>query len=71
MKEYMVIIEKGKESWGAYVPDLPVCFAAAETREEVERLIREAIDMHIRDLRETGQPVPEPSHYATNVVVAA
>lgn len=71
MKNYTVIIEKGDRSWGAYVPDLPVCFAIAETREEVERLIREAIEMHIQDLQESGQPVPEPTHYATNVEVAA
>ena len=71
MKEYTVIIEKGERTWGAYVPDLPVCFAVAETREDVERLIREAIDMHVKDLQETGQPVPEPTHYATNVIVAA
>lgn len=69
--EYTVIIEKGERSWGAYVPDLPVCMAVGKTREEVERLIREAIDLHLEDLRETGQPIPEPSHFATNVTVAA
>ena len=71
MREYTVIIEKGERSWGAFVPDLPVCVAVADTRKEVERLIREAIDLHLQDLRETGQPIPEPTHYATNVVVAA
>ena len=71
MKEYTVIIEKGARSWGAIIPDLPVCVAVADTREEVERLIREALDMHIQDLRETGQPIPEPSHYATSIVIAA
>ncbi|MGI9107724.1 MAG: type II toxin-antitoxin system HicB family antitoxin [Pyrinomonadaceae bacterium] len=60
---YAVIIEKGESSYGAYVPDLPGCVAAAETREEIEHLIREAIQFHIEGLREEGLPVPEPSSY--------
>jgi predicted RNase H-like HicB family nuclease len=69
MREYTVIFEQGEHSWGAYVPDLPVCVAIAETREEVEKLIREAIDLHIEDLRSSGEPIPEPRHFAT--IVAA
>ena len=60
---YAVIIEKGETSYGAYVPDLPGCIAAAETKEEIEVLIREAIQFHIEGLREEGLPVPEPSSY--------
>lgn len=58
--QYTVIIEKGETSWGAYVPDLPGCVAAAESREEVLELIREAIEFHLEGLREQGEPVPEP-----------
>ncbi len=64
MSEYVVIYEQGPTSWGAWVPDLPGCVAAGETRAEVERLIREAIDDHIESLREHGEPVPEPSSTA-------
>lgn len=71
MKEYTVIFERGEHSWGAYVPDLPVCMAAGQTREEAEELIRKAIQMHIEDLRATGEPVPEPTHFATSIRVAA
>jgi len=71
MKEYTVIFEHGERSWGAYVPDLPVCMAVGKTRDEVERLIREAITMHIEDLRSQGEPIPEPTHFATSVSVAA
>ena len=60
---YAVVIEKGETSYGAYVPDLPGCVAAAETKEEVEQLIREAIQFHIEGLREEGLPVPEPSSF--------
>jgi predicted RNase H-like HicB family nuclease len=68
---YAVIIEEGENSFGAYVPDLPGCVAAAETREEVVRLIQEAIDFHIEGLREDGQPVPEPSSSVEYIEVKA
>ncbi len=59
--KYGVVIEKGETSYGANVPDLPGCVAVGETLEEVEELIREAIQFHIEGLREEGLPVPEPS----------
>ena len=71
MKEYAVILEHGRTSWGAYVPDLPGCVAVADTREEAERLIEEAIKLHIDDLRESGEPRPEPTHFAASIKVAA
>jgi predicted RNase H-like HicB family nuclease len=58
---YAVIIEKGSENYGAYVPDLPGCVAVDDTVEEVERLIREAIEFHLEGMREDGQPIPEPT----------
>lgn len=58
--QYTVILERGEDSWGAHVPDLPGCIAAGETREDALALIREAILLHIEGLREQGQPVPAP-----------
>ena len=69
--EYLVVIERGSSSFGAYVPDLPGCVAVGETREEVETLIREAIALHIEGLREEGQPVPEPSSTSQLVSIDA
>ena len=60
MMRYMVVIEHGETSWGAHVPDLPGCAAVGETRDEVIRLIREAIVLHIDGLRADGLPVPRP-----------
>lgn len=57
---YVVIVEEGENSFGAYVPDLPGCVAVGETREEMLQLIQEAIEFHIEGLREDGQPIPEP-----------
>jgi predicted RNase H-like HicB family nuclease len=51
MMRYLVVIEETDKGFGAYVPDLPGCIAAAETREEVTSLIHEAIAFHLDGLR--------------------
>ena len=58
--QYLVVIEQGSASFGAYVPDLPGCVAVGESRAEVTRLIEEAIQFHVEGLKEDGLPVPEP-----------
>ena len=58
--KYTVILEKGLASYGAFVPDLPGCIAAGETKEEVLQLIKEAIEFHIEGIIEKGEPVPPP-----------
>lgn len=68
---YLVVLEQGPTSFGAYVPDLPGCAAAADTRDEALRLIREAIELHIEDLKQSGQPVPPPSSTGELIVVHA
>jgi predicted RNase H-like HicB family nuclease len=58
---YAIVIEQGPGSFGAYVPDLPGCVAAGQTREEAVALIKEAMDLHLYDLRTKGEPLPEPT----------
>jgi predicted RNase H-like HicB family nuclease len=59
---YWVIYETDEEGgWSAYVPDLPGCVAAAETHEEVRRLVRVAITLHLAGIREDGEPFPQPT----------
>ena len=67
--EYVVIIEQGETSIGAYVPDLPGCVAVGASREEVLELIREAIELHIESLRENGEPVPSPHSFVEKIAV--
>ena len=61
--KYAVIIEKGPNSYGAQVPDLPGCIAVAETRDEVCQLIQEAIELYVEALEEEGLSAPEPQSY--------
>ncbi len=58
--QYLVVIEKGSSSFGAYVPDLPGCVAVCETRAEVTKLIHEAIEFHVEGMRQDGLPIPKP-----------
>ncbi len=69
--KYMVVLERGPESWGAHVPDLPGCVAVGENREEALKLIREAIDFHIEGLKQQGETVPKPSSESVLVEVHA
>ena len=66
---YAVVVEKADKNFSAYVPDLPGCVAAAESREEVLELIRKAIDFHVEGMREAGEPIPEPTAIAEYVEV--
>ncbi|HSO53253.1 MAG TPA: type II toxin-antitoxin system HicB family antitoxin [Actinomycetes bacterium] len=70
MSGYGVIIEHGDSSFGAYTPELPGLGVAGDSLEEVERLIREAIPLHIESLRAQGEPVPPPSTVATMIIAA-
>ena len=67
--EYVVILERGEKSYGAYVPDLPGCVAVGETREEAAQLIRRAIALHVAGLKRNGLEVPEPSSTIESVEV--
>jgi len=58
---YAIVIEKAVGNYSAFVPDLPGCVAAGRSRREVEKLIREAIRLHLEELRQDGLSVPEPS----------
>ena len=68
---YAVVIEKGAKGFGAYVPDLPGCIAAAKTRDEVVKLIQDAMEFHIEGLKQDGEPVPNPASSVKFVEVAA
>ena len=71
MSEYLAVIEREGDSWGAFCPDLPGVGVVGDTREEVEQLVREAIELHVKALRDAGQPVPEPTTVGSTLVDVA
>lgn len=68
---YLVIVENGSSSYGAYVPDLPGCVAVGDTKDEVLTLIREAIEFHLDGMAQDGEPIPQPRSSSELVEVAA
>jgi predicted RNase H-like HicB family nuclease len=61
MKRYAIVIEKAPSNFAGYVPDLPGCVATGATVLETETLLREAIELHLKGMREDGLVIPEPS----------
>jgi predicted RNase H-like HicB family nuclease len=68
---YIVILERGQTSFGAYAPDLPGCVAVGETQEEVLQLMQEAIEIHLEGLKEEGLPIPSPTSSSEYIEVSA
>ena len=66
---FAVVIEQTGNGYSAYVPDLPGCVAAGDTREETDELIREAVTYHLEVLRESGEQIPEPQTTTSTVTV--
>jgi len=69
MYRFLVVIEKANGNYSAYSPDLPGCVATGGTRQEVEKNMHEAIEIHVRGLLEDDLPVPESRSFAEYIVV--
>ncbi|MBI5217264.1 MAG: type II toxin-antitoxin system HicB family antitoxin [Ignavibacteriae bacterium] len=52
MRHYRIVIEKAENNFSAYSPDLPGCVATGTTREETEKNMHEAIQLHIEGMME-------------------
>jgi predicted RNase H-like HicB family nuclease len=64
---YLVVVERGDTSWGAWAPDLPGCVAVGETPDETIELIRGAVAMHLQGMRESGEEIPAPTSHAVYI----
>jgi predicted RNase H-like HicB family nuclease len=70
-KRYPFVIEKTSTGYSAYSPDVPGCAAVGDTEEETRRNFRDALSAHFEAMRESGEPIPEPSSSVDYVEVAA
>ena len=71
MHRFLIVIENAGNNLSAYSPDLPGCVATGETREETEKNMYEAIQLHLEGLREDGLPIPASESFAEYLVVGA
>ena len=58
---FAVVIEKTGIGYSAYSPDLPGCVSVGDTRAEMDRNIRDAMDLYLDELREQGAAIPAPT----------
>ena len=58
---YAVVIERANDNYSAYVPDLPGCVAVGDTLEEIDEMIREAIEFHLEGMQLNGESIPQPT----------
>ena len=66
---FSIVAERTSAGYAAYCPDVPGAAATAESREDVERAMREAITAKLHTLRRSGSPIPEPASYTTVVTI--
>ncbi len=59
--KYLYIIEKGKNNFSAYMPDLPGCISKGKSRKEIAKNIQEAIEFHIEGMVLDGEKIPDPT----------
>lgn len=69
MHRFLIVIEKANDNYSAYSPDLPGCIATGATRENAEKNMYEAIEMHVQGLLEDGLPIPESQSFAEYLAV--
>ena len=62
--KYLIVYERTRNNYSAYVPDLPGCVATGRTKRGVGKNIREAIAFHLDGLREDEDEIPEPRAFA-------
>lgn len=55
---FSVVIEKDKDGYFAFTPELQGCYSQGDTCEEAIENIRDAIFLHVEDRLESGEEVP-------------
>ncbi len=56
---FSIVIEKNKEGYFAFCPELQGCYTQGDTYEEVLENIKDAIRLHVNDRLDSGVEVPQ------------
>jgi len=73
MKTYhfAVVIEKDKDGYYAFCPELQGCYTSGQTFEEVRANLAEAIRLHVEDRIADGEEIKLPESVNLSVVEVA
>lgn len=71
MRTFTVLVHEAEEGgYWADVPELPGCASQGETLDELDRNIREAIELYLEEMAEDGQDIPTLTKWEIAVPVA-
>jgi predicted RNase H-like HicB family nuclease len=59
IEQYLVIIEKGKNNFSAYSPDVLGCVATGKTVEQTVQQMTQALCFHLEDIYCQGEQFPQ------------
>jgi len=57
---FSVIIEKDRDGYFAFCPELQGCYTQGNTYEETLESIKDAIHLHVEDRLESAEEIPQP-----------
>ena len=61
-KRYLVVYAKCNGSnFSGHAPDVPGCVSTGDTLDEMNKMMREALEFHLEGLIEDGELIPEPT----------
>jgi len=69
--KFSVVIEKDKDGYSGFCPELQGCFAQGNTYEEIIENMKDAIKLHIEDRLEDGENIPHPDYISLASVEVA
>jgi len=67
MEKYLVVIEKAKDNYSAFSPDVWGCIATGKTVEETVSEIKEALQLHLETMINDGDGVPQPKGISQHI----
>jgi predicted RNase H-like HicB family nuclease len=71
MYRFLIVIEKAKNNFSAYCPDLPGCIATGKTQEETAQNMHQALEIHIQGMLEDNLPIPKGVALAEYIAIPA
>lgn len=73
MKTYRfcVVLEKDRDGYFAFCPELQVCYTQGDTYEEALENIEDAIRLHIEDRSASEENIPQTQHISLAAVEIA
>jgi transcriptional regulator with XRE-family HTH domain len=69
--EFVVVIQRSRDGYSAFVPDLPRCTASGPTERAAQIAILKAGNDHLRGLRRAGRGIPVPATSAMRMTFGA